>query len=476
MPRHIFAAAAMSLAALAVNTAYAAEAGRIIYVAGSAQVADRNAVLNAPVQEGDMLVTGKDGFIYIQTADNGLFILRPSTKARIAAYYIDRKNPSNTRVKLELLSGVARSQSGEAVKMARQNFRFNTPVAAIGVRGTDFVVAADQESTRVTVLSGGITLSGFDGACRPDGAGPCEGAAARELFANQKGMLLQYRRGQAAPQLVPEANNVTPDTIAPPRPDEPAKQGGSASNLPPQPSLDARKTADIQQQVKDSQNTGAKNETPPDPIVTVPPEKEVDTTPTVPVTPVTPVTPVDPSKPVKPERQIVWGRWQGLADKPASLDVAAEWGKGSTLIYKTPDYALFHTDGREAQTPERGAVSFTLAQGEATIRNENTAIAPIVAKVENGQLSFNFDNRTFATSFDVVNQSERISLQSTGLVASDGRFANDSSVYFNPNAVYVNGFLSQDKGLNAAYLFESRLSAQRTVNGITYWNNPVTPK
>lgn len=475
MSRHIFAAA-LSLAAFAAHThtAYAAEAGRIIYVTGAAQIAERNAVLNAPVQEGEMLVTGKDGFLYIQTTDNGLLILRPSTKARIAAYYIDKKNPANTRVKLELLSGVARSQSGEAVKMARQNFRFNTPLAAIGVRGTDFVVAADQESTRVTVLSGGITLSGFDGACRPDGAGPCEGSAARELFASQKGVLLQYRRGQAAPQLVPEANNVTPDAIAPPRPDEPAKQGAAASTLPAQPSLDARKTAEIQQQVKDGQNGGAKNEALPDPVVTVPPV--VEPTPTVPVTPVEPVTPLDPSKPAVPERQIVWGRWQAVADRPAGLDLVAELGKGSRLIAKTSDYALFHTEGREAQVPERGAVSFTLAQGEATIRNENAAIAPVVAKVENGQLSFNFDSRTYATSFDVVSSGERIALQSTGLVASDGRFANDSSAYVNPHAVYVNGFLSQDKGLNAAYLFESRLSAQRTVNGVTYWNNPVVPK
>lgn len=473
MSRHIFAAAAISLAALAMNTAYAAEAGRIIYVAGSAQVADRAAVLNAPVQEGDMLVTGKDGFVYIQTADNGLFILRPSTKARIATYYIDKKNPANTRIKLELLSGVARSQSGEAVKMARQNFRFNTPVAAIGVRGTDFVVAADQESTRVTVLSGGITLSGFDGACRPDGAGPCEGSAARELFANQKGVLLQYRRGQAAPQLVPEANGVTPDSIAPPRPDEPAKQGGSASNLPPQPSLDARKTADLQQKVADQNNPGSKNEPtqPPDPIVTVPPVTEVGTKPT------DPVTPVEPAKPVQPERQIVWGRWQTLADSTApSVDFVAQLSKNSQLVKKTQDYVLFYTEGREAQVPERGAVSFTLAQGEATIRYDNTAIAPVVSKLENGQLSFNFDNRTFATSFDVVNSSERLSLQSTGLVASNGRFASDNSVYFKPNAVYVDGFLSQDKGLNAAYVFESRLSPQRTINGITYWNNPVTPK
>jgi hypothetical protein len=472
MPRHIFAAAALSLAALAINTAFAAEAGRIIYVAGSAQIADRAAVLNAPVQEGDMLVTGKDGFIYIQTADNGLFILRPSTKARIATYYIDKKNPANTRVKLELLSGVARSQSGEAVKMARQNFRFNTPVAAIGVRGTDFVVAADHETTRVTVLSGGVTLSGFDGACRPDGAGPCEGAAARELFANQKGMLLQYRRGQPAPQLVPEANSVTPDSIAPPRPDEPAKQGGSASNLPPQPSLDARKTAELQQQVANQNNPGSKTDPAQqnDPIVMVPPVTEAKPE------PVQPNTPTEPAKPAEPERSIVWGRWQSLANLPANVDVVAELGKQSKLIAKTSDYALFYTNGREAQVPERGGVAFTLAQGEATIRNENTAIAPVIAKVENGLLSFNFDKRTYATSFDVVNQSERIALQSTGIVASDGRFASDSSAYVDPKAVYVNGFLSQDKGLNAAYVFESRLSAQRTVNGVTYWNNPVVPK
>jgi hypothetical protein len=125
-----------------------------------------------------MLSTGGDGFIYIKTVDNGLFILRPATQARIAAYHVDAKNPANTHVKFELLSGVARSKSGDAVKQARQNFRFNTPVAAIGVRGTDFTVFTDNDTSRVAVISGGVVVSGFSGACRPEGAGPCEGAPA----------------------------------------------------------------------------------------------------------------------------------------------------------------------------------------------------------------------------------------------------------------------------------------------------------
>ena len=126
--------------ACAAQFAHAADAGKIIFVAGAAKAGDRPAVEGSQVQEGQMLSTGADGYIYVKTADNGLFILRPQTEARIVTYRIDQRNPANTRVKFELIKGTARSKSGEAVKHARQNFRFNTPVAAIGVRGTDFTV------------------------------------------------------------------------------------------------------------------------------------------------------------------------------------------------------------------------------------------------------------------------------------------------------------------------------------------------
>lgn len=446
MLRQLFAAGAIAASALAANIVHAAEAGRIILVAGAAQVAERAATLNAPVQEGELLVTGKDGYIYIKTADNGLFVLRPSSRARIVAYYIDKKNPANTRVKFELLSGVARSQSGEAVKLARQNFRFNTPVAAIGVRGTDFTVFTDQDTSRVTVHSGGITLSGFGNGCSPEGGGPCEGSAARELSAAQKGQLLQIRRGQAAPQLLQDSNSMPPDVIAPPRPDEPAKQAGGPSL---QPSLDAHKTA-VLQAVSNAGGGKSTNETP---ISTVPPVIENK--------------PVTPPVPQVPEREIVWGRWQPVLGQPATVDTSAQILNNSQAIAHNTDFALYRTEGKEYRVPERGSVGFTLAKGEAYIHDP--ALPTVAATVENGVLNFNFDKRTYASSVDLVNSGTRTLLQSTGVVSIDGRFAGDS-VSIAPNNMVVNGVLSAANGGTAAYLFQANLDKGRTVNGATYWN------
>ena len=216
--------------ACAAQFAHAADAGKIIFVAGAAKAGDRPAVEGSQVQEGQMLSTGADGYIYVKTADNGLFILRPQTEARIVTYRIDQRNPANTRVKFELIKGTARSKSGEAVKHARQNFRFNTPVAAIGVRGTDFTVVTDNDTSRISVFSGGVVVSGFAGACRPDGAGPCEGATSRELSAAQRGQLVQVTRGQAA-QVVEESAPGAGHP-APARPDEPlSKNDGDEAKV-----------------------------------------------------------------------------------------------------------------------------------------------------------------------------------------------------------------------------------------------------
>ncbi len=490
MLRHLVAAAGLALLS---HGAYAAVAGKIVYVTGSAQVAQQPAVLDGAVQEGDMLTTGADGYLYITTVDNGLFILRPSSQARIVAYYIDEKQPSNNRIKLELLNGVARSRSGDAVKKARQNFRFNTPVAAIGVRGTDFTVFTDHDTTRVTVNSGGIALSGFGGACSPEGLGPCEGQATRDLFAAQKGNLLQIRRGQAAPQLLPETNTLAPDAVAPPRQDEPGKHAGpsSGASLPPQPNLDVQKSASLQQQIA-TNGTGTKNDPPPAVIVPpvteiTPPATEVPVvtppvvtppvvTPPVVVEPpvVTPpvVTPpvVEPpvvTPPVVQERQIVWGRWQTVLDQEKQIDLAGELNKGNKLIAKNADFALLRTDGAAYVVPERGNVSFVMQQGQAFIHPDNTALPTLAATLENGALSFNFDKRTFATNFDLVNGDERMLMQSTGKVASDGRFVGDA-IYIQPNNMSVSGLLSADKGGTAAYLFERRMTG-RTIYGATGW-------
>jgi hypothetical protein len=216
--------------AVVAGAAYSQEAGQVVQAVGDVRLAGTTAKVGDTVQAGDALSTGGDGYLYIKTVDGGFLILRPRSEARVLAYTIDAAQPGNNRIKFELSQGVARSISGAAVKQARQNFRFNTPIAAIGVRGTDFTVFTDAETTRVAVVSGGVVVSGFGAGCAVQGIGPCEGSAKRELFAGQESQVLQVSRGQAVPQLL-RGSALLPDVSAPPRADEPAKISASTSSL-----------------------------------------------------------------------------------------------------------------------------------------------------------------------------------------------------------------------------------------------------
>jgi hypothetical protein len=335
MFRQITTLLGLSAGLLAGSAAYAGEAGKLVFVTGQVTVGGAAAKQDRAVQEGDELATGADGYVYVKTVDGGFLILRPNSKARIAAYHIDAANPANTRVKLELMGGVARSISGSGVKAARQNFRFNTPVAAIGVRGTDFIVYTDQQTSRVAVVSGGIVMSGFSGPCGPEGSGPCEGNTSRELFAGQAGMLLQVRRGEHAPQLLRGAPALSPDQVAPPRQDEPVGKAAAVTPvtvLPgtdPVPNLEAQKaqalnTAKPPASQTTDQSTSVKppaevvtNPVPQPPVVPepLPPAPEPVPPPPVVVVPVEPPVPAGPLFSGVPE--VMWGRYKAIAGQGA---------------------------------------------------------------------------------------------------------------------------------------------------------------
>jgi hypothetical protein len=461
-----------------VQAAQAAEAGKIIFVAGRAEVAGQPAADGAAVQEGQMLSTGADGFLYIKTVDSGLFILRPNTQARIAAYQIDPTNPANTRVKFELLSGVARSKSGTAVKQARQNFRFNTPVAAIGVRGTDFTVFTDNNTSRVAVISGAIVMSGFGGACNPGGAGPCEGGASRELSAAQRGLLLQVQRGQAAPQLL-QGSPLAPDQVSPPRADEPlahaAGSGNSASiasstGTTVQPNLDAQKTIGLVKAADKPVTSPAPVPAPvpapapvPTPVVVAPPAPPQIEVPTLPIPAPLPVTIV------LPDRDIVWGRWQVVAGLPPNFNLNQAMDE-SELLTLNGSYALLRSRGPDSYVaPNNGSIGFQLKGGEAFVYTEYTPAFRIEtpASVSNGKLTVDFGNKSFTTSIDVTSAGETFKLGSTGAVREDGRlFGGGSS---QPGVMNLQGLLSKQNGGSAAYIFDSRIDEKRLINGATYW-------
>ncbi|USX27946.1 FecR family protein [Oxalobacteraceae bacterium OTU3CINTB1] len=433
------------------STAAAGEAGKVVFVTGQVQLASRTATLDAAVQEGDELSTGADGYIYVKTVDNGFLILRPNTRARIITYQIDTAKPANTRVKLELLSGVARSISGTAVKQARQNFRFNTPVAAIGVRGTDFIVFTDQQTSRVAVVSGGIVVSGFAGGCGPEGGGPCEGNLSRELFAGQADVLLQVQRGQKSPQLL-HGQTVAPEA-APPRSDEPVGKSAAVSPAPAQQlNLDANKeTALINVGKSVAANTGGdKGNVTPEPTVIVQPS--------VPLVPTTPPVP----KPASPP-ELQWGRWQQvaeLASDTAALDKLA----GGTYEngYAVGSYIIGRVKNSELVMPNDGKASFILDGSAASL--QETGKAPVAAAIKDAHLDVDFGTRKFATGLTVYTETASLKMNSAGSISSKGVLNSD----YRSDAT-IKGYLGGSQAEQAGYVFKSLNSSQYTAEGATSW-------
>jgi hypothetical protein len=419
------------------DIAQAAEAGRVVFVTGQAQVGRHAAAQDAAVGEGDELSTGADGYIYMRTVDNGFLILRPNSTARVVAYSIDKNDPSKTQVKLELLQGVARTISGQGVKQARQNFRFNTPVAAIGVRGTDFTVYTDQQTTRVTVLSGGVVMSGFGANCSAAGTGPCEGRDARELFAGQAG-LLQVQRGNNVPQLL-QNPALAPDQNEKPRSDEPAaKQAAPAAplatvNLDPQRS---------EQSLNNARPVTGQTPPPvvPPPVVTPPPV--IETTPAVPAV-----------------QEIFWGRWQSIAGLPPQPGRIRD-SDVEIATYYSP-YAITRLKNSALVMPAEGTAAFKLMGGEAIMTSNGDDHA---ANIESGQLSMDFSKRTFATSLVVQSGATRADVIGSGVITDKGMLYDDTR-----SDTVIRGYLGGPKADQAGYIFKNSATPGVTISGATLW-------
>lgn len=404
---------------------YASDAGKVVLVSGDVHVSGSAVQLNSMIQEGAIIKTGSDGYLYIKTIDNGFLILRPNSQVRIANYSVDTVNPEKTQIKFELLSGVARSISGDAVKKARQNFRFNTPVAAIGVRGTDFTVFTDQETTRVSVYSGGIVASGFGQDCLTTGNGPCEGANSLDLFARQQGQVMQINRDQMMPKLI-NSSALSPDAVAPPRSDEPAAKmvqaNANATNINRVP-VDLTLTK-VNAAIQTSVPANLVNDT------------------------------------------IIWGRWKEVLGKSAEVNIQKQSDTQAQSVAINNYYVIFKSKNADGQLPSQGSFGFSMQNSQAVVFDEvSSALTP--ASLENGKLNIDFANASFKTSFDLVSNKERFALQSQGSLAPDGTLSGENQ-FARPTNMAVTGVVTE-KGYIASYLFQSRLSTTRIASGVTYW-------
>ncbi len=124
------------------------EAARVKTVTGTASIARQEKVIPAikdeKVYKGDTLKTGPDGSLGITFRDNSLLSLGPNSTVVIDEFLFA---PTQGKLSLvtRLVKGTAAILSGVIARLSPQAVRFETPVATVGIRGTKFLVAIDEE-------------------------------------------------------------------------------------------------------------------------------------------------------------------------------------------------------------------------------------------------------------------------------------------------------------------------------------------
>lgn len=375
------------------------------------------------IPEGARLTTGEASYLYIKTIDNGFFILRPNSEARISAYRYDPAAPEKTKIRLELNQGIARSISGDGAQQSKEQFRFNTPVAAIGIRGTDFTTYTTDSLTRIAVQSGGIVVSGFGSDCQRSGAGPCEGAFASELFAHQKNNLLQVSIGSQKAELlkVDDAQlHLIPNQATPPGPDEPPFAGGSPNPLS---GTVSNQEMDYASLLESSTNTS------------------------------------------REARMISWGRWRDIADLPASTSTEVIFAKEHELIGLNPIFALTKAGTDRLVMPREGRISFKLADHEGYFYNDKSNQV-IPAQASNGVLDIDFNLRSFTTSLNLDGGVFQTQIRAVGYVQGDGRLQGDQ---LRSNAAVAGIVTGRTEPDEAGYLYQKRIDPGLSAVGATYW-------
>lgn len=109
------------------------------------------------LREMDRIVTSANALAVILFADQARLALRPDSDVLIKAYRIDPSGAA-TQLDLELLKGTVRQISGRGAQLQPERYRLNTPIAAIGVRGTDFLASNEAGTVRTYVHEGTIVI------------------------------------------------------------------------------------------------------------------------------------------------------------------------------------------------------------------------------------------------------------------------------------------------------------------------------
>lgn len=427
--------------------------------------------LGTQLSEQDRIITGKDAMVILIFSDQARVALRPDSELLIRRYKVD-PNGAETELQLDLLRGTVRQISGRAAQKQPERYRLNTPIAAIGVRGTDFLAKSGEGLVEAYVHEGAIVVAPLGGAGTP-GEIPAANIGA--------GFGVQYSRADRSKNL--ERQNVGQNDverlfgmrIAASVSTDRTAAGNTAGNAA-QPDKKDRTEQTVVASLapaRDRDATGVSMQSTASlaggvvqaSVMMVPNTPELPSPPLVvpPVTSPEVLPPVTPPVVVQLPTQLVWGKFSNPQKLPFTLPVAyADVKDGRhTTVGELGQYALWR-DGVNGPLDKslRGQAQFALAAGEAFYQQAGKTLA---VNLTDPRLQVDFDRLSFNT---------QIGLSGAGVPAQQlnvsGRM-NDEGVFLGTaSGQRVAGALSRN-GVEAGYLFKIDNSAGQ-YQGITLWN------
>ena len=464
-------------ASLAVASAAPAVVGDATLVIGVAHVisgdgSGRLVERGTTVREGDRVETEAGGHVHLRFVDGARVAVRPLSRLLIENYSHSDTQPALNSIRFRLDEGVVRSITGSWGEAARDRFRLNTPVAAIGVKGTDFVVTADLDKTFAAVYTGAIVLSPLSPSCQST-LGPCESGFEKSLSETMKGQMIALYRQDASPQIVALVEGLTLNRSRDVVVAMAAADRADKIVTRPSASLSTTVADAAPDKTLIAASSIVKVPDAPAPVVAPP-------VPTVPPAPVAPVLPVIPPAPVVPDppaavvvpvveppqvKQLAWVAYPWT--KPMSGDVllqtldavnaagrASVAGNGAYGLYRDPSAS-------NTLVATEATAQFRLAAGSGQLIMAEGRLVEAV-RVTGGSLNVDFSRATFDTKLNMSSPTLGAdTLAASGLVRPDGVILSQTG------SGSVVGAMSLD-GKEAGYSFEKAVSAG-TVNGITLW-------
>lgn len=206
--------------------------GTITHFSGEVSVQKKDGTIQPgtagmKVGEGDVMITGANGYGRLEMTDGGEMVLRPNSQLKVERYRFNANKPADDSFVFSMLKGGLRTVTGLIGHRGNKDaYELKTQTATFGIRGTQFDLRVCQASCGS--LADGTYLAVRFGAVQTSNAQGSLAVAAGQVA---------YVPAQRPPVMLPRDPGIgfTPPAVIP-KLDEKKKQQGAAAAAAAAPS------------------------------------------------------------------------------------------------------------------------------------------------------------------------------------------------------------------------------------------------